>query len=92
MITLTMKERWEILRNFYLNVTRENQGVLCPFGKNPPPAVREVKNPRTNPSCEELCGMFPSFGDVRKGCPCQIFGTDLALYILGVMLKKQNLI
>jgi len=92
MITLTMKERLEILRDFYLHATRENQKVMCPFGKNPPPAVMERKNPRANQSCEDLCGMFPMLGDVRKGCPCQIFGADLALYILGVMLKKQNLI
>lgn len=85
---ITMQDKLTTLRSWYLNQNRKEQADTCPFGKNPPPNKPKGRMR----DCSELCGMFPSLGDVRAGCPCQLHGTETALLLLGQLLRKYKML
>jgi hypothetical protein len=87
-----MKEKLGVLEHYYKTERRYNVDVACPFHKNPNLERNLLGEKYARAGCDVLCGAFPMLGDIRRGCPCEIFGPELALYILGVMLKQKNLL
>lgn len=75
------------LSRFYNNVAMKDVESQCPFGKNYGAVGEPVIQ---NMDCMDLCGTWLELGDVRRGCPCQTLGKDMAMFQLAQILKKEG--
>jgi hypothetical protein len=74
------------LHTFFMNVPYKSMSTKCPFGKHwEEPFNKSIFD---KIACEELCGLWPELGDVRRGCPCHMLGSLEAMRQLERILTK----